>query len=245
MDMLLVSFEQSLSSYSANTRLAYRRDIQEFIQFLHSSGYMLDSLTTQEVSDYFAFLLKRKVSIATINRKNAALRYFFIYLTEQHKFPDFTPLLASCNKYSLEKLAELIEQYKKGTTYHELRLCILLSLLATGKLGITRIHNLHIADFCDQTRCIKIKDGKRIRSIELSEQFFVFFKSYQTCIPFVSPYLFPVKSGSFIKPISRQALWSLLKTVLAPQESLHLIDNSSFTTEPELKETYTRKHPRS
>lgn len=244
MDTLLASFEQSLSTYSSNTRLAYMRDIQEFVQFLYTSDYSLASLSNEKIDHYFVFLVKKKVSIATINRKSAALKYFFLYLEENHHFPNLTLLSASCNKYSFEKLVEFIEHYRKGTTYHDLRLYIILSLLATEKLGVTRLHTLRISDFCEQTRCVKIVHGKQIRSIELSEQFFIIFKNYQAHIPFSSPYLFPVKTGSLIKPISRQALWSLLKAVLSPQEALYLIDNSSFTTEPELKETYTKKHPR-
>lgn len=77
----IVDFEQSLTASSANTRAAYRRDVELFVEWLWD---VTDIKATEQISkshvrDYLAFLHDRGATSRTIARKIAALRRFFMW----------------------------------------------------------------------------------------------------------------------------------------------------------------------
>lgn len=77
----VVDFEQSLTASSANTRAAYRRDVELFVEWLMDFTVVVDSssVTKTHLRDYLAFLHDRGATSRTIARKIAALRRFFVW----------------------------------------------------------------------------------------------------------------------------------------------------------------------
>lgn len=77
----VVNFEQSLTASSANTRSAYRRDVELFVEWLMDFTVVVDSssVTKAHIRDYLAYLHDRGATSRTIARKIAALRRFFVW----------------------------------------------------------------------------------------------------------------------------------------------------------------------
>ena len=77
----VAEFEQSLTASSANTRAAYRRDVELFIEWCADMGEVsvATQVTKNVVRDYLAFLHDKGATSRTVARKIAALRRFFIW----------------------------------------------------------------------------------------------------------------------------------------------------------------------
>lgn len=73
------SFEMSLTASSANTRAAYRRDVELFAEWLLETGddAAPDRVTKEDVRTYLALLHDRGATSRTIARRIAALRRYF------------------------------------------------------------------------------------------------------------------------------------------------------------------------
>lgn len=74
-------FEQSLTASSANTRAAYRRDVELFVEWCTDAGevHVATQVTKNVVRDYLAFLHDRGATSRTVARKIAALRRYFVW----------------------------------------------------------------------------------------------------------------------------------------------------------------------
>jgi integrase/recombinase XerC len=77
----VAEFEQSLTASSANTRAAYRRDVELFIEWCTDMDNVgvAAQVTKNVVRDYLAFLHDRGATSRTVARKIAALRRFFVW----------------------------------------------------------------------------------------------------------------------------------------------------------------------
>ena len=73
------AFELSLTASSANTRAAYRRDVELFAEWLLEAGDEAapDRVTKEDVRAYLAFLHDRGATSRTVARRIAALRRYF------------------------------------------------------------------------------------------------------------------------------------------------------------------------
>jgi site-specific recombinase XerD len=243
MDSLIVSFEHYLqgASYAAHTSLAYSRDIREFVHFLSAQGIAVESLQSEHIFIFFQHVVKKKISSATELRKVAALRCFFQHLATEYRLPDMSSALETALALSPKRISQLIESYKDKTTYRDIRIFLILSLLATGKINIRKIATLRTYNFCFKTCVVTIESARQPRTIQLKEDFFATLRHYLNALPSSSTYLFQTKVGASVRPISTQALRSLLKKVLFPQVPL---PSSSTSLDSDLKEIYTKKHPR-
>ena len=78
-------FELSLTASSANTRAAYRRDVELFAEWLLESGNDAapHRVTKEDVRAYLAFLHDRGATSRTIARRIASLRRYFSWAIRQ------------------------------------------------------------------------------------------------------------------------------------------------------------------
>ena len=78
-------FELSLTASSANTRSAYRRDVELFAEWLLEAGTDAapDRVTKEDVRAYLAFLHDRGATSRTIARRIASLRRYFGWAMRQ------------------------------------------------------------------------------------------------------------------------------------------------------------------
>lgn len=74
-------YERGLTASSANTRSAYRRDVELFREWLLDAGDALtvDGVTREHIRDYLAVLHDKGATSRTIARRIAALRRFFVW----------------------------------------------------------------------------------------------------------------------------------------------------------------------
>lgn len=236
---ILNQFENYLSSHSYHTRLAYTRDVSDFNQFLFAQGSPLSELTISHVKAYVKTLKERKISVSTFSRKIAALKCFFLYLNEHHNFQNFTTSLTDNSRYPLTVITDLIALHSKDKTYSNLRVALILYLFGVCKVGVNSICLLRIYN-CKPEQSIIQFNGQ---TIVVTKEFFTLLDEYLELIPYDSYYLFPIKIGVTIKPIARQAIWSLLNVALS-KKNIHLPTFVSLHTPDELKGIYFKKHPR-
>lgn len=77
----IAAFEQSMSSASANTRAAYRRDVELFVEWILDADLAggAGEVTRNHVRDYLSFLHDRGATSRTIARRIASLRRYFVW----------------------------------------------------------------------------------------------------------------------------------------------------------------------
>ncbi len=81
LEVLASEFLEYLSSEknaSINTISSYRRDIEEFIAFLRTSG--ADNISSREIRKWLSHLVKKGLKRTTISRKLSSLKSFFKFL---------------------------------------------------------------------------------------------------------------------------------------------------------------------
>lgn len=84
----IVDFEMSLTASAANTRAAYRRDIELFAEWMmdegfvltnntHSAHIVISSVSKSHIRDYLSVLHERGATSRTVARRVASLRRYF------------------------------------------------------------------------------------------------------------------------------------------------------------------------
>ena len=81
----IASFEASLTASAANTRAAYRRDIELFAEWLLDQSFTTDpaKVTKEFVREYLATLHDRGATSRTVARRIASLRRFYVWAIRQ------------------------------------------------------------------------------------------------------------------------------------------------------------------
>lgn len=82
----IASFEASLTASAANTRAAYRRDIELFAEWLLDNSLATEpaQVTKEFVRDYLATLHERGATSRTVARRIASLRRFYMWAMRQN-----------------------------------------------------------------------------------------------------------------------------------------------------------------
>jgi site-specific recombinase XerD len=86
---MIVSFENSLTASAANTRAAYRRDVELFAEWAidndvcHGHGVPLAEVSKSDIRNYLAELHDRGATSRTIARRIASLRRYFTWSIRQ------------------------------------------------------------------------------------------------------------------------------------------------------------------
>ncbi len=68
---------------SLNTRVAYERDLEQFIIFAKAKKISLETLTLENLRDFLSHLRSREVTSRSIARKVSALKQFFQFLMRE------------------------------------------------------------------------------------------------------------------------------------------------------------------
>lgn len=254
MEDIINRFESYLflhKKVSINTYKAYLKDVQEFVSFIAEKS--LREINSQDIALYLLHIRKRHISSTTIMRKVAALKLFVRYLHEKWGLPDVTHALVfntilpvPCSE---EKVNQLLSSYRKlyqSLSYKELRNYVLLYLATHTKVGLKYIAQLKKQDFNSSSCTVTVVQSQATKEIELPSSFFTVLEHYISILPYSTPYLFPVKLGSIVKPISRSALWALLKSIIQTPKDFSVKENNNEPLlEEEVQKAYKSNHPRS
>lgn len=222
--------------YSDLTIKAYQRDLNEFEDFLISSGgTTFYDIAYQDVRLYLAFLTERQLSRTTIARKLSTLRSFFKYAIHQ-KWTDTNPL--ELIQYSSKKqrlpdffyeseINSIIEAAKQDEHPSALRNVAVLELLYATGMRVSECCQLKTSQIDYDIQMIRvIGKGNKERIVPVGDQAIAAVKDYQNYLrgqlvanipnsPY-SDFLFLSDKG---KPLTAAQVRSILNRIVKQQGS--------------------------
>lgn len=172
----------------------------------------------------------KKLTPRSITRKIATLkslfgflheRYGFINAAEGLLFPKLEKLLP--DYLTEEEVSLLLQTVDKGTLCHAARNRVMIYLLYASGMRISELVSLTLASLHYDTGFIDITGkGGKARTIPLPQAVMALLKEYcETELATFNArhqslnnqYLFPVIYGGSLRPITRQALWGILRAL--------------------------------
>lgn len=237
---------------SFNTYLAYKKDAEDFLTYLGHQDIRIADAQALHYITFLKTLEHKKLSRSTATRKVAALKMLARYLHEKCEMNDVSNeikidsrLPVMIGQEAVDK--KLHELRKKKHTYNDARSYVMLYLLYVSRIEVNQLVRLQQNDLDQEKGLLRIrKTDHKARYISLPLDIHQMLSEYIKQIPFESAFLFPVKLGFAIRPISKQAVWSLLKSLFSQKQSISgLIEKQTLTHESlQLKELYSKIHPR-
>lgn len=145
-----ISFEKE---YSKNTIFSYKRDLDDFKEFLIKINKDVLSLNKKDVFNYLIFLSKKKLKPSSLRRKISALRSFYKFLIREELIEnDPTSDLSLPKKekilpdvISIEEIERLINIIK-DEDFKGKRDKAIIELLYSSGLRVSEVINLKIND---------------------------------------------------------------------------------------------------
>lgn len=209
--------------YSANTVTSYRKDLQDFTQFvLETEGHdQIQKVDKKVVRNFMSNLTENKMSKRSINRKLSSLRSFYLYLLKLREI-DVSPLenIQSLKfhpekqiPFSKEEMEKILQIFKE----HEdvLGKLIIETLYQTG-MRKTELCNLLLENVDFSENQIKIiGKGNKQRIIPISKKLMNDFRKYSEDIDFEIPnriFFFINKKG---KKLNERFVYSIVNSYLS------------------------------
>jgi len=197
-------------NYSDNTARGYVSAVADFARHFGKSP---DQLGPDDLRTYQAYLLKkRKLTVATVIGRVAALRFFFVRTLKRHEFRQELPYPKKERRLptvlSLEEVGQLIDA--AGNLQQR---AILMILYGTG-MRRAEVSRLKVADVDSRRMNIRVEHGKggHDRDLPLSPALVETLREYWR---WKKPrtYLFPSGDGHRGKdqPISDRSIWYACK----------------------------------
>jgi len=203
---------------SANTFNAYKSDIAQFVYFLSKKNIILEQIKKSDLKKFLRYLYDLKLSARSVARKISSLKIFFVYTSQQFGWKNIAEELCmpKIEKKLPQYLTEneiklLLTAAEQDQTVIGTRNKVMLYLLYASGMRISELVRLTITDMHFDTGFIAVcGKGGRQRMIPIPQLVLMMIKNYMGTLKNID-YLFPVKYGKKIKPISRQAFWVVLK----------------------------------
>src|SRR6267154_6531899 len=197
-------------NYSEGTTRAYLQAVQQFAVHF---GKPPDKLGPDDLRSYQAYLLvERKMAVASVVARVAALRFFFVRTLKRREFREELPYPKSHRRLptvlSLDEVARLIDG-----AGNLMQRTLLMTLYGTG-MRRTEVSLLKVSDIDSQRMVIHIRQGKgsRDRDVPLSPKLLEVLREYWR---WKKPknYLFPSTAGhrGLEQPISDKTVWNICK----------------------------------
>ncbi len=238
---------------SDNTFGAYKRDINQFVLFLQKQEIeKLPTITLTHLKSFLSYLNEHGVGARSLARKISALKAFFLYLNERFEIAN---LAAELHIPKIEKklpqylqedeIQKLFTAAQEGQSALDIRNKVMLYLLYVSGMRVSELVNLKTSDLHFDTGMVHVqgKGGKQ-RIVPLPHAIMSILKEYinvthpeliyQKGEQAKTDYLFPIRYGGALKPISRQAFWIILnelctKSGLSQTISPHKLRHSLAT----------------
>lgn len=151
-----LAYIEKEKGYSPNTVKSYRRDLEDFGEFLQQNyeNLELNEITYQQGRYYLAHLQRKGLAKSTIARKSTAIRQFFAYLKEDEQIEDNTlTLLATPKKakrlpkvLSEIDIEKFFEDFLKGDDPVSVRDRALFELLYSSGMRVSEVVALNVSD---------------------------------------------------------------------------------------------------
>ena len=226
-----ICFIASNKGLSTNTTSSYRRDLEQFSNFLKEQHLSIeDKKTIQKLK---LFLGSKRLKAISINRKLSAIRGFIKFLTkkcvvkgintENIKNIKITKKLPRTISHT--KTGELIEKYLHENNITTKRNLLIFIFLYTTGLRITELINLKIGNIYWNEGFLKIRGkGSKERVVPIAEKLIDILKKYieNERVFFIkdktNDYLFISSRGT---KFTRQAIWKISKKIGGEDTSPH------------------------
>lgn len=223
-----------------NTFDAYARDIDQLAVFLLKRKKRFDNTRHNDLIEFLRYLKSSlNLSARTVSRKISSIKTLFNYLSERHGYTNsaadliFPKLEKRLPEYLTEQEVEkLFEQAEADTSDLGVRNKVMLILLYVTGVRISELVHLRSSDIQFDTGLVAVsgKGGKE-RLVPLPQPVVPLLQDYLDKIhPRLikkrgqNDYLFPIRYGKAIKPISRQAFWAILKKL-----AMHVTSKKSIS----------------
>lgn len=214
---------------SINTVQSYCTDIRQFLDFA-TDRLIGSQVQLADLKAYLASLKNTDLASRSMARKVSSLKAFFGYLHRFHgidnvaeslMFPKLEKRLPKC--LSEDDIQALLQVAAQDLSKTGQRNRIMLFLLYVSGMRISELIHLRTIDIHDDTHLIAVhgKGGKG-RMIPVGQEIITLLSDYIKAnrIRFKTDghnpeyeYLFPVHYAGHIKPMTRQACWSLIKKI--------------------------------
>jgi len=216
---------------SSNTFDAYKRDIEQFITYLEKNKVTLEKTKLATIKSYLQCLKQQELKARSMSRKISSLKAFYNYLNKYLGFENvaselaFPKLEKRLPSYLSEQEVQLLlETADKETTINGFRNKIMLYLLYVSGMRISELISLKLSDLHFDTGFIAVQGkGGKGRMIPIPPHVLEMLKKYLETVhkQFMqvdesrrrTEYLFPVCYGGRVRPITRQAFWTILKAL--------------------------------
>lgn len=217
-----------------NTFLAYKRDIDQFYQFLKSKRLIVVNCKLEHLKMFLKWLKSQGLSAKSLSRKITSLKLFYTFLNKRYSidniadaltFPKIEKTLP--NYLSEQEIQQLLLTADKDPSLKGQRNKVMIYLLYATGMRVSELVNLTFDQIHFDTGFINlIGKGNKERSIPLPKNIFNILRDYQENIyPKLLPkgsllshnivnYVFVSTQYNTVKPISRQMFWMSLKKVL-------------------------------
>lgn len=219
---LIAQFEAYLLTerrLAKNTFDAYRSDLAQVSAFLQERTLTLETATQDALKLFLASLKKQALSARSMARKISSLKVFYDYaervaglpnLGREILFPRIERVLPRfLTEAEIELLFKTLEQ---DSSLLGMRNKLMMHLLYASGMRITELTLLKVHDIHKETGFIAVQGkGNKQRLIPLPQQLFAAIDKYLTQLPARAEFLFSTVYAGKIKPISRQACWTILK----------------------------------
>lgn len=213
---------------SENTFIAYRQDLNQFLQFYAKEDLQVADITKQHFSRFLTSLKQQGLSARSIARKIAALKALNSYAAEQVGIKNYAQELvmpkikkALPMYLSPQELEQLFIAADKDRSITGIRNKIMLYLMYVTGMRVSELVILKLAHIHRDTAIIAI-EGKRGRQrlVPIPDSMMqeltayidgtrpALLQGYGMC-----DYLFPVIYGKKAKALTRQAFWSIVKHI--------------------------------
>jgi integrase/recombinase XerD len=233
--------------HSANTVLAYGRDLDRFGQWVGSGGlkdYLKPSI--RELTGYISFLREEELAPPSVARNLVALKMFYRFLRLEERVQQNTvELLSSPSLWeripqvlSPESVSRLLAAPRAEERFYLRDVALLETLYATGSRA-SEVANLKLADlFLDSSFCKCLGKGSKQRVVPLGKPAVAALRTYLGALrPRLVragadvPWVFVSRGG---RALTREMLWHLVKKYarragLNPKVSPHTLRHSFAT----------------
>jgi integrase/recombinase XerD len=217
---------------SQNTFSAYRRDINQFLQFLSTEKQTLKQCCKSHLKKFLRTLKSQGITAKTLARKISSLKLFFSFLEDRFDVENKAASLVSPKiekklpvYLTEEEMKLLFDAAGKDNSYRGVRNKVMLSLLYATGMRVSELVSMKLDQIHFDTAFVTIiGKGNKERMAPVTQNALDLLRFYiDTVHRKLLPgnekskiiFLFPVSYQDKIKPISRQQFWSILKKIIS------------------------------
>ncbi len=148
----MLSYERNAS---VNSLLSYKRDMQDFLDFLRKSSLPSSLLVTKDnIRNFIDYLINKNIGPRSIARKISTIKQYYLFLLAENvvqtnpvaniEVPRYNPGLPEI--LSLKEIEVLIDYCKKNTTAEGIRIFAMVCLLYSTGLRVSELVSIKVTN---------------------------------------------------------------------------------------------------